>query len=135
MLKSIMMPIAAIAIAVAAWVLLPMRGHEAQAQSGPLYINAVDLDINPADIDKFLAAPKANGAAAVQEPGCREFNITVSQKDPNHVFVFEVYESAAAFDAHLNTDHFRKYAATAKDIVAKREVHPLSSIAMMKSDK
>jgi hypothetical protein len=25
-----------------------------------------------------------------QEPGCREFNITLSQKDPNHVFIFEV---------------------------------------------
>jgi quinol monooxygenase YgiN len=31
------------------------------------------------------------GSAAVkQEPGCRKFNITLSQKDPNHVFIFEV---------------------------------------------
>jgi hypothetical protein len=36
MLKSIMMPAAAIAIAVTAWLLLPMRSHEALAQSGPL---------------------------------------------------------------------------------------------------
>ena len=136
MLKSIMMPAAAIAIAVAAWVLLPMRGHEAQAQaqSGPLYINAVDLDINPADIDKFLAALKTNGAAAVQEPGCREFNITVSQKDPNHVFIFEVYDNAAALDAHRATDHFKAYAAATKEMVAKRDVRAMSSVAMnMKS--
>jgi quinol monooxygenase YgiN len=46
------------------------------------------------------------------------------------VFVFEVYDSAAAFDAHLNTDHFKKYAATAKNIVAKREPHPLSPVAI-----
>jgi (4S)-4-hydroxy-5-phosphonooxypentane-2,3-dione isomerase len=130
MLKSIMMPAAAIAIAVAAWVLLPMRGHEAQAQSGPLYINAVDLDINPADIDKFLAALKVNGAAAVQEPGCREFNITVSQKDPNHVFIFEVYDNAAALDAHRATDHFKAYAAATKEMVAKRDVRAMSSVAM-----
>jgi (4S)-4-hydroxy-5-phosphonooxypentane-2,3-dione isomerase len=96
-----------------------------------LYINAADIDIVPGQIEIYLAALKENGAAAVQsEPGCREFNITVSQKDPNHVFVFEVYDSAAAFDAHLNTDHFKKYAATAKNIVAKREAHPLSPVAI-----
>ena len=66
------------------------------------------------------------------EPGCSEFDITVSRKDPNRLFIFEVYDNAAAFDVHLKSDHYKKYAATAKDIVAKREVHPLSSIAMMK---
>jgi autoinducer 2-degrading protein len=130
MLKSIMMPAAAIAIAVTAWLLLPMRSHDALAQSGPLYINAVDLDINPADIDKFLAALKVNGAAAVQEPGCREFNITVSQKDPNHVFIFEVYDNAAALDAHRATDHFKAYAAATKEMIAKRDVRAMSSVAM-----
>jgi (4S)-4-hydroxy-5-phosphonooxypentane-2,3-dione isomerase len=101
------------------------------ARAESLYINAVDIDVVPGQIENYLAALKENGAAAVQgEPGCREFNITVSQKDPNHVFIFEVYDSAAAFDAHRQTDHFKKYAASTKDLVAKREVHPLSSVAM-----
>ena len=38
------------------------------------------------------------------EPGCREFNITISQSDPNHVFIFEVYDNAAVLDAHRQTD-------------------------------
>ena len=130
MLKSITMPAAAVALAVAAWMLLPMHGHQAQAQSGPLYINAVDLDINPGDIDKFLAALKTNGAESVKEPGCREFNILVSQKDPNHVLIFEVYDDAAAAQAHRETDHFKKYAATIKDLFVKRDVRPFSSVAM-----
>jgi autoinducer 2-degrading protein len=63
----------------------------------PLYVNAVDIDVVPGQIENYLAALKENGAAAVQtEPGCREFNITVSQSDPNHVFIFEVYDNAAA---------------------------------------
>ena len=97
----------------------------------PLYINAVDIDVVPGQIENYLAALKENGAAAIQtEPGCREFNITISQTDPNHVFIFEVYDNAAALDAHRQTDHFKKYAATTKDMVAKREAHPLSSAAM-----
>jgi quinol monooxygenase YgiN len=128
MLKSIAMVGATIALSVMASVLLPVRSSEVLAQYAPLYINAVDIDVVPRQIDNYLAALKENGATAVkQEPGCREFNITVSQKDPNHVFIFEVYDNAAALDAHRQTDHFKKYAATTKEMVAKRDSHPLSS--------
>jgi (4S)-4-hydroxy-5-phosphonooxypentane-2,3-dione isomerase len=130
MLKSITMTGAALALSVAACILLPVCSDEALAQSAPLYINAVDIDVVPGQIDNYLAALKENGAAAVHEPGCREFDITVSQKDPNHVFIFEVYDNAAALEAHRQTDHFKKYAATTKDMVAKRDPHPLWSVAM-----
>jgi (4S)-4-hydroxy-5-phosphonooxypentane-2,3-dione isomerase len=130
MLKSITATVAAIALVSAAWILLPGRSGEAATESGSLYVNAVDLDIVPGQIDNYLAAAKENGAAAVTEPGCREFNITVSQKDPNHVFLFEVYDNAAALESHRATDHFKKYSATVANMVAKREVRPFSSIEM-----
>lgn len=130
MLKSMTLSAAAVALAVAASVLLPLHGREAVAQSGPYFINVVDLDIVPADLDKFVAAIKENGAASVKEPGVREFNITASQKDPNHILLFEVYNSAAALDAHRATDHFKKFIATTKDMVAKREIRQFSSVAM-----
>lgn len=129
MLKSIMIT-GAVALSVAAWVLLPMHGDRAAAQSGPFQVNAVDIDVVPGQIDAYLAALKENGAAAVHEPGCREFNIAVSQKDPNHVLIYEVYNDAAAAQAHRETDHFKKYAAATKDMVAKRELRTFSSVAM-----
>ena len=116
--------------------LLPTFGHDkAVAQSGPFYINAVDIDVVPGQADAYLAALKENGAAAVHEPGCHEFNITVSPKDPNHVFIFEVYDNAAAFEAHRATDHFKKYAATTKDMVAKRDARAFTSVAMNQKGK
>jgi len=118
------------ALSLALWVLSPLSSDRAAAQSGPLYISAVDIDVVPGQVDAYVAALKENGAAAVNEPGCREFNITVSQKDPNHVFIFEVYDNAAALDAHRATDHFKKYVATTKDMIAKREVRPFWSVAM-----
>jgi autoinducer 2-degrading protein len=130
MLKSITIARAAVALFVAALVLLPTRGYEAAAQSGPLQVNVVDYDILPGQIDAYLAALKENAAASVQEPGCREFNILVSQKDPNHVLIFEVYDDAAAAQAHRETDHFKKYAATIKDMFAKRDARGFSSVAM-----
>jgi len=49
----------------------------------------------PGQVDNFLAALKENGMASVKEPGCREFDIAVSQRDANHVFILEVYDNAA----------------------------------------
>ena len=116
--------------AIAAALLLVAPGQRAAAQSAGLYINAVDLDINPADIDAYMAALKENGAASVTEPGCRVFNIHVQASNPNHVFIYEVYDSAAALDAHRATDHFKKYAATTAKMVTKRDARPMTSVAL-----
>jgi (4S)-4-hydroxy-5-phosphonooxypentane-2,3-dione isomerase len=128
MWKSVVMP-AAIALAAMA-LMLPVRHQAALAQSAPLHIHAVEYDVVPGQVDNFLAALKENGAASVKEPGCREFDIAVSQKDPNHVFIFEVYDDAAAAQAHTATEHFKKYKEITKDMVVKREVKPLASVAM-----
>ncbi len=130
MLKSKTLAAAVAALAVTAWLLLPLPGRQAAAESGLYLVNVVEYDIVPGQIDAYLAALKENGAAAVKEPGCREFNVLVSQKDPNHVLIFEVYNDAAAVQAHRETEHFKKYAATIKDMIAKRDARPFSSVAM-----
>ena len=130
MLKTIPASVAAIALSIIAWMLFPTTSEQAVAQSGSLYIVAVDLDIVPAEFDKFVELIKENGVATAKEPGCREFNVLVSAKDPHHVFLFEVYDNAAASEAHRATDHFKKYQAATANMVAKREVRVMSPIAM-----
>jgi quinol monooxygenase YgiN len=120
---------AAAALLLGAAALLQLPGREAAAQGGGVYVNAVDLDINPADMPKFLELIKENAAAAVKEPGCREFNVTVLAKDPNHVFLYEVYDNEAALNTHRATDHFKKYAAATANMVTKRDVRGMSVIA------
>jgi quinol monooxygenase YgiN len=51
------------------------------------------------------------------------------------VFLFEVYDNAAALEAHRATDHFKKYAATVKEMVAKREIRVRSSVAFNSKGK
>jgi (4S)-4-hydroxy-5-phosphonooxypentane-2,3-dione isomerase len=129
MLKSVAV-IATALLSVMALMLLPLRGHEAAAQSAPLLVNVVEYDIVPGQVDNYLAAAKENAAATVKEPGCRAFNILVSQKDPNHVLLFEAYDNAAAVEAHRETEHFKKYAGIIKEMIATREARPFSSVAM-----
>jgi quinol monooxygenase YgiN len=135
MLRSIRPIGAGLALSLALCALSPVSTDKALAQPARSYINAVDVDIVPGQVDNYLAALQENGAASVHEPGCRDFIITVSQKDPNHVFIFEIYDDAAAFEAHRQTVHFKKYAATSKDMIAKRDAHPLSLINLNTKDR
>ena len=129
MLKSVPIIIFAIALGLTAW-LLPMRGEQATAQPGTPHILVVEFDIVPAEIDKFMTAIKELGAAAVNELGCRQFSIVISQKDPNHVLLFEVWDSAGAVDAQFATDRFKKYQTTTANMVAKRDMRAFSPVAM-----
>jgi autoinducer 2-degrading protein len=128
MLKSISIAAATLAISATCFVLLPV-GQHAEAQSAGMYVNAVDLDIIPAERDNFLVAIKENGAAAAKEPGCKRFDILNLASDPNHFLLYEVYDNEAALKAHRETDHFKKFAAAAAKMVAKRDARAMSVVA------
>ena len=128
MLKSISIATATLAISAACFVLLP-ASQRVEAQSAGMYVNAVDLDIVPAERDNFLAAIKENGAAAAKEPGCHRFDILNLTSDPNHFLLYEVYDNEAALKAHRETEHFKKFIAAAGKMVAKRDARPMSVIA------
>jgi len=92
------------------------------------YINAVELDIVAATFEKFKAAILENAAASVTEPGCRQFDVLVEESNPHHVFLYEVYDNAAALEAHRATAHFRTYAETTAPMIAKRVARHMSPI-------
>ena len=71
--KSFKNSAATMAFVIAAGAFLAMPTQRVSAQSDGPIVNAIDLDIAPAELDKYLAAVKENGAATIKEPGCREF--------------------------------------------------------------
>jgi quinol monooxygenase YgiN len=120
--------LSAAVLAFAAW--LPPAGGQALAQSAGLYVNLADIDVYAGSADKFMAALKANAAASVQEAGCREIEIAVPQDNPSHVFIFEIYNSAAAWDSHQATAHFLKFYGIAAPLMSKLDLKPFSSVAL-----
>ena len=127
--KSVLMSAAALALLAGASMFVSLPSRDAAAQSSGVYINAVDLVIVPSEMAKFIEAVKENGANAVKEPGCREFNISVLANRPNHVFLYEVYDNEAALNTHRATEHFKKYLATTASMVADRNVRGMTPIA------
>ncbi|SFS18622.1 Quinol monooxygenase YgiN [Granulicella pectinivorans] len=52
--------------------------------------------------------------STADEPGCRQFDVIVSDEAPDAVILYEVYDDKAAFDAHLKTPHFEVFMEAVK---------------------
>src|SRR3974377_772111 len=70
MFKSISIAAGALALCVAGAVMLALPGQRAAAQSAGMFVNAVDLDVVPAERENFLSGIKENRGAGAKEPGC-----------------------------------------------------------------
>ena len=101
-----------------------------QADPPPL-INVDEIDVVDGQIDKFKDAAKTHAAASVQDPGCREFDIVVSQTKSNHVLLLSAFDDAAALEAHQASDHYKAYLAATKSIISMSTAMPLSSVAVL----
>ncbi len=86
-----------------------------------MYVITVLFSIGAEHTSDFLQAIVANARTSVaEESGCRQFDVCVSARDSNEVFLYEVYDSKAAFDAHLASVHFRQFTeSTEAWVIAK----------------
>jgi quinol monooxygenase YgiN len=86
------------------------------------FVLAVGLVVKPDQVDRFMSMLLANAKAAREtEPGCRQFDVLVDPKDRTRVMLYEVYEDEAAFQAHQQTPHFKRYIAEAIPLLQSRD--------------
>ena len=85
------------------------------------FVLEVKIRIKPEHVEDFMAKLSANAKAARGEPGCRTFDVSVDPSDKTSVMLYEVYADEAAFRAHQETPHFKKYFAEAVPLLASRE--------------
>jgi quinol monooxygenase YgiN len=100
-------------------VLAAFLGGRALAQEAQeKYLQLAEIEIDPAQLESYQAAAKEQIEAAIRlEPGVLVL-YSVSEKDnPTHIKVFEIYRDADAYQAHLQTAHFKKYKASTATMV------------------
>ena len=74
------------------------------------FVVVPELVVKPDCLDAFLALAKDDASHSVaDEPGCRQFDIVQMEGAPCQVLFYEVYDSRAAFDAHLRTPHLARF--------------------------
>ena len=101
------------------------------AQDKNLVVRIARLRIDPDQLENYKAALKEHAETAVRvEPGVLTLYAVYEKDNPTHVTVFEIYANEAAYKAHLETAHFKKYKSTTKDMVRSLELIETVPIAL-----
>ena len=94
-----------------------------------MLVVTVVFEPKPEHAQAFRAAMLDNARASREtEPGCRQFDVCV---DPatGTLFLYELYDDRAAFDAHMRAAHFLAFDAKVRDWVARKDVKIYERIA------
>ena len=93
------------------------------------YVVVAEFEVKPEAIDAFVAAAIADASASVaNEPGCRQFDVTRSNEQPNRILLYEVYDSEEAFDAHLQMPHLAIFREQIEPLLLSRQVRRLTRL-------
>ena len=89
----------------------------------------VDFEIEPARLDEFLLIMHRNAAASLaNEAGCHQFDITQNPQTPTKIFLYELYDDAAAFELHKQADHYLEFNAACDGMIVAKSVRLLARI-------
>lgn len=96
-----------------------------------MHVVIVDFEIDPAHWDAFLPLMLAQAANSLaKEPDCLQFDVCTEPDAPHRVFLYEIYGDAAAFDAHLASDHFKTFDAAVAPMVRAKTVRQLTRLPL-----
>jgi len=88
-----------------------------------VYSLLLKTQLKPGSLAPFMEAMRVNAALSVRdEPGCLVFDVIGDHSDPDRVWLYEVYESEAAFEAHMLTAHFLASRPLVEPLIVSQEV-------------
>lgn len=91
-----------------------------------MFAVTVTFRVHPGRTDAFLPLVVENARVSLaEEQGCRQFDVC---RDGAEVFLYEIYDDRAAFDAHLLTEHFLAFDKAATDLVADKQVRVFGEV-------
>lgn len=94
-----------------------------------MYAVVVTLTLKPDQADSFLPLMLTNARTSLsQEEGCRQFDVATDPARPDDVFLYELYDDAAAFQLHLDSAHFRSFDAATAIMIANKSVRTYSEV-------
>jgi quinol monooxygenase YgiN len=98
-------------------------------------VRLAKIQVDPVQLEQYNAALKEQMMAAMKvEPGVLTYYAVADKADPSHITILEIYADSAAYQAHTQTPHFKKYKATVQNMVKKLELEDVKLIGMAKKD-
>jgi len=106
------------------------------AQDGTSYMRIAKITVDNTKLDDYVAALKEQMQSALRlEKGVLAYYAVQDKKDPSKITILETYASADAYQAHTQTEHFKKYKTTVADMVKQLELIDVVPIAIQSKSK
>ena len=94
----------------------------AQESRGPV-VRIAELEIDPAQLENYKAVVQEEMEASIRvELGVLALYAVAEKGKPTMLRFFEMYADEAAYNAHRESSHFRKYVETTKDMIISRKL-------------
>ena len=107
--------------------------EQADAQQDRRMIRIAKIQVDPAQIDSYNAALKEQMTTAVKvEPGVLTYYAVADKTNPSHITILEIYADTAAYQSHIQSEHFKKYKAAVQNMVKSLELEDVNLIAAAK---
>ena len=95
-----------------------------------MFVVAVTFEIKPGHEAEFLARVTRQAEDSLaREPDCLQFDVCRSEARADSVFLYEIYRDEAAFQAHLESDHFKDFNRTVEAWVADKRLETWLRVA------
>ena len=95
-----------------------------------MFVVTVTFEIKPGHEAGFLARVTRQAEDSLaREPDCLQFDVCRPAANQGTVFLYEVYSDEAAFQAHIETDHFKDFNQTVESWVAEKHLQTWQRVA------
>ncbi len=110
--------------------LLISAGYQtASAQQSTMMVRLAEIEINPADLEKYKAILAEESAASVKlEPGVIVIFPMFQKDNPTSVRLLEIYSSRAAYESHIKSPHFQQYKTSTLPMVKSLKLVEMTPI-------
>ena len=89
-----------------------------------MYVVTVHFEVHTDYVDEFRQAVLAQAHNTLKmEHQCRKFDVCFDPDDPGRCFLYEQYDDRAAFEEHLQTEHFAEFDKTVANWIRDKSVH------------
>lgn len=95
-----------------------------------MFAVTVTFDAAPGRAAELLARLRRQAADSLtRETGCLRFDVLEDSERPGHAFLYELYTTRAAFDAHLASTHFKAFDREVAPMIAAKSTETWRLVA------
>ena len=94
-------------------------------------VRIAELEIDPAQLEAYTTALKEEISASIRvEPGVLTLYAVAVKDRPTQIRIFETYADQVAYEAHLQSPHFKKYKSETQRMVRSLKLIETSPILL-----